>query len=229
MSQVRIAGALAHHGTGHQQVDHAGVRGTGSHFHHGIRLSGHSGVFQIQVFHFCFTGGTGFHSEAQVGQTIHILILVRFSLGHYNYLCVFTVGIGGCHGLLHLIGEGHAVPDTVDVVVPIDFDELYVHVDRLCECSCHVGVETDPLAVFILVVHGFKVGDTHNQLALVLNIGQIAFSARLGSGTGCRTCSACGRTAAGSQDTGGSCHTGSCQELTTRNELFHNDLLLRSI
>ena len=38
-----------------------------------------------------------------------------------------------------------------------------------------------------------------------------------------------GRTAAGSQDTGGSCHTGSGQELTTRNELFHNDLLLRSI
>ena len=38
-----------------------------------------------------------------------------------------------------------------------------------------------------------------------------------------------GSIAAGSQDTGGSNHTGSGQELTTRNELFHNDLLLRSI
>ena len=42
----------------------------------------------------------------------------------------------------------------------------------------HVCVKADPLAVFILVVHGLKLGDAHNQGTLVLDIGHIPVCGR---------------------------------------------------
>ena len=83
-----------------------------------------------------------------------------------------------------LVGDGHAVPDGVDVLgiqleellTPVgDDEELAVHAQLLGEHPGKLGVEAGPLAVLVLVVHRLVVGNTDDKLSVLLDVLRVGF------------------------------------------------------
>ena len=198
-----------------------------------------------------------FVAQLLIGVVCHLHALEGVGKAGAEHIPVHGVGLGivgdslggsrgGDHG--HIVvgalggnsqrgGGGHIAHQSGDALIhhlgkagdSLCFIALLVHGDDLQLLAVDTAVCIDLLDI--------QAGTVDNSLTVNGSItGQGAHNAHLdgvagsgSSGTGCRTCSACGGTATGGQGTCCNSNTGSGQELTTRNELFHNDLLLRSI
>ena len=107
---------------------------------------------------------------------------MAFCGGDHDDLGVAAVGGGAGHGGLHAVGEGHAVPhhvdglavELVDLLAPLNDDELHVHSQALGYQPGQLRVKAGPLAVVVLIVHGGKLRDAHHQGALAPDISHVA-------------------------------------------------------
>ena len=253
VGEAVVAGAFADHRACHQGVDDSCVRGACGNFHQSRCLILDLGEAVAQLFDLSLAGGAGFDCEVEGAASVDTLE-VRCLVGRNDDdLGVIAVCVRAGHSAGHFVGEGHAVPDAVnglgaelhDLVVPVDLDEFCFHAEALCKCLCHVGVKADPFAVFVLIVHRSEVGDADDQLAVRLDIGDVAVSGSLGSffGSGfgffCGGCFSrcgfgCGRFAGSilrgscGFGLGGACGAGdehhACQQQS--DDLFHSLFLL---
>src|SRR5699024_3364689 len=178
VGQVGVAGALADHGAGHEQVHDTGVGGAGVDLHQGGGLVAHRHAGEARLLGGGLAGGTGPHREVQLRQALHRLVVLGDAALEHHHLGIGGVGVGGGGAARDLIGDGHAVPQAVhrpalqlhELVVPVDDAELHLHAQGLGHLAGHVGVKAGPLAVLVLVVHGGELGDANHQGALVLYV-----------------------------------------------------------
>ena len=101
---------------------------------------------------------------------------------HNDHLCILCISLGGS-GVLHdIIGQGHAVPDAVDALgiqlhdlgIPVDLHKLRLHAQLFADSSGQLGIKTGEVAIGIGVVHGLVNSVANDQLALALDVIQIA-------------------------------------------------------
>ena len=154
-----------------------------------------------QLFDLSLAGGAGFDCEVEGAASVDTLEVCCLVGRNDDDLGVIAVCVRAGHRAQNLVGERHAVPDTVnglgaelhDLVVPVDLDEFCFHAEALCKCLCHVGVKADPFAVFVLIVHRSEVGNADDQLAVRLDVGDVAVCGGLGSffGGGGFLCGGC--------------------------------------
>ena len=136
------------------------------------------------------TGGAGFGGEGQILDGFDGLIVGGLISRDDHDLRVVAVGVGARHGACDLGRERHAVPDAVDglavelqnLVVPDDLDEFHLDAEGLGKGLGQIGVEADPFAGFVLIVHRGKIGNADDERSLVLNVGKIGFGSLGGLG-----------------------------------------------
>ena len=183
--QVGVAGAFAGHGVGHGDVDDAGVRGAGGDLHQsrGLILDGDDLILRnADAQHRFLTGRAVLHGEGQIAEGLGGGVVCQSVGLHDQHLGIDHIGIGAVGIQLDLIGDGHAVPDGVNVLgfqlvellAPVTQDqELALDAQLLADLLGQLRVEARPVAVFVLVVHGLVVGDAHDHGALLLNVLQV--------------------------------------------------------
>ena len=183
VSKIRVAGALTDHSAFHQQVDDTGIGGSCGNFHQRVCLRGNSGNVQTQIGSNSFACGAGLSGNRHRFYIVPSQVRGCFVGRNDKNLYVSCIRNGAVHRGLDPVGQRHAVPNSVnalavklhDLVVPVDLKKLSLYADALGESLCHVGVKADPLvrAVF-LIIHRREIGDADDQLALALDVFQIA-------------------------------------------------------
>ena len=198
MRQCRVIRSLTDHGTCHQKVDDACIRGSCRNLHQRIRLRGQRCIIEAVLLRSILTCRACLHGKGQILHAVDILVSICFVRGKNHNLCIVAVSIGACHRGRHLIGQCHAVPDHIDalvlelqnLVVPVDLHELYLYTKILRNLLRHIGVKADPFAALILIVHRLEIGDSDDQTSLILDVLHIAVGrALLASAAGQHSCS----------------------------------------
>ena len=156
---------------------------TGGDLHQRVGLDGDGRDAVAEGVQLSLTGGAGFGGKGQILDGFDGLIVGGLISRDDHDLRVVAVGVGARHGACDLGRERHAVPDAVDglavelqnLVVPDDLDEFHLDAEGLGKGLGQIGVEADPFAGFVLIVHRGKIGNADDERSLVLNVGKIGF------------------------------------------------------